>query len=142
MSCVPGPYERSKPCNGKLPALQLLGMKHSKLLVHGPKTLASTNLNVCFIQSVGLRVNLILSFDGMGEYAWSISNRAIPSSKFAESLQHQLRFYGWLWHETHDGQCIDGLEGWYLNGPHRIVYDAPQAAEYTEMTSRIFTHQH
>ena len=60
-----------------------------------------------------------------------------PSSKFAESLQHQLRFYGWLWHETHEEQCIDGLEGWYLNGPHRIVYDAPQAAEYAEMTSEF-----
>jgi len=60
-----------------------------------------------------------------------------PSSKFAESLQHQLRFYGWLWHETHDGQCIDGLEGWYLNGAHRIVYEVPQAAEYTEMTSEF-----
>jgi hypothetical protein len=29
------------------------------------------------------------------------------------------------------------LEGWYLNGPHRIVYEVPQAAEYTEMTSEF-----
>ena len=61
-----------------------------------------------------------------------------PSSRFAESLQHQLRFYAWLWHETHDGECVDGLEGWYLNGPHRILYDAPLPDEYEEMTSEFF----
>ncbi len=61
-----------------------------------------------------------------------------PSSKFAESLQHQLRFYAWLWHETHEGECVDGLEGWYLNGPHRILYDAPLAEEYEHMTSEFF----
>ena len=60
-----------------------------------------------------------------------------PSSRFAESLQHQLRFYAWLWHETHESECIDGLEGWYLNGPHRVPYDAPQPEEYATMTSEF-----
>ena len=57
-----------------------------------------------------------------------------PNSRFAESLQHQLRFYAWLWHETHAHQTIDGLEGWYLNGAHRITYDAPSPDDYAQMT--------
>jgi|TARA_B100001094_G_C18185708_1_gene803651 hypothetical protein len=60
-----------------------------------------------------------------------------PTSKFAESLQHQLRFYAWLWHETHEHQSIDGLEGWYLNGPHRIQYDAPSPKDYDSMTTEF-----
>ncbi|MDA8842814.1 PD-(D/E)XK nuclease family protein [Euryarchaeota archaeon] len=60
-----------------------------------------------------------------------------PSSRFAESLQHQLRFYAWLWHETHDGQCVDGMEGWYLNGPHKVMYDAPEKADYPMMSKEF-----
>ena len=60
-----------------------------------------------------------------------------PSSKFADSLQHQLRFYAWLWHETHGNQRVDGLEGWYLNGPHRIQYDAPSEEMYELMTTEF-----
>lgn len=60
-----------------------------------------------------------------------------PGSKFADSLQHQLRFYAWLWHETHDNQRVDGLEGWYLNGPHRIQYDAPSEEMYELMTTEF-----
>lgn len=60
-----------------------------------------------------------------------------PSSRFAESLQHQLRFYAWLWHETHDGQCVDGMEGWYLNGPHKVMYDAPEKADYPVMSKEF-----
>ena len=62
-----------------------------------------------------------------------------PTSRFAASLQHQLRFYAWLWHETHDGQTIDGLEGWYLAGPHRLTYDAPTKEEIHAMTTEFFS---
>ena len=62
-----------------------------------------------------------------------------PTSRFAASLQHQLRFYAWLWHETHSGQTIDGLEGWYLTGPHRLTYDPPTKHEIETMTKEFYS---
>ena len=56
-----------------------------------------------------------------------------PNSRFAESLQHQLRFYAWLWNKTHDGQFVDGLEGWYLDGAQRVCYDAPDSDSIANM---------
>ena len=56
-----------------------------------------------------------------------------PSSKFAESLMHQLNFYAWLWHETHENQIVDGIEGWYLDNPVRIEYDVPIDLEITKL---------
>ena len=56
-----------------------------------------------------------------------------PSSKFAESLMHQLNFYAWLWHETHENQIVDGIEGWYLDNPVRIQYDVPTDLEMTKL---------
>ncbi|MFL2881678.1 MAG: PD-(D/E)XK nuclease family protein [Candidatus Poseidoniaceae archaeon] len=56
-----------------------------------------------------------------------------PSSKFAESLMHQLNFYAWLWHETHENQIVDGIEGWYLDNPVRIQYDVPSDLEMTKL---------
>tara|TARA_B100000900_G_scaffold88258_2_gene71793 strand:- start:2732 stop:4489 length:1758 start_codon:yes stop_codon:yes gene_type:complete len=55
-------------------------------------------------------------------------------SKFAPSLIHQLRFYSWLWRETHSGAKVDTLEGWYLDGGERVSYDAPTDEEYDLMT--------
>jgi hypothetical protein len=60
-----------------------------------------------------------------------------PESKFAVSLFHQLRFYSWLWKETHDGEEVHGLEGWYLDGAHRVCYDAPTMDEYNSMTQEF-----
>ncbi len=62
-----------------------------------------------------------------------------PTSRFAASLQHQLRFYAWLWHETHSGQIIDGLEGWYLTGPHRLTYEPPTKQEIEIMTNEFYS---
>ena len=62
-----------------------------------------------------------------------------PTSRFAASLQHQLRFYAWLWHETHSGQIIDGLEGWYLTGPHRLTYEPPTKQEIETMTNEFYS---
>ena len=56
-----------------------------------------------------------------------------PSSKFAESLIHQLNFYAWLWHETNQEQIVDGIEGWYLDGPARVQYDVPSDLEMKEL---------
>ena len=56
-----------------------------------------------------------------------------PSSKFAESLRHQLNFYAWLWYETHEKQMIQGIEGWYLDNPLRVQYDVPNEAEISEL---------
>ncbi len=61
-----------------------------------------------------------------------------PTSRFAASLQHQLRFYAWLWHQTHEGLLVNGLEGWYLGGPHRIEFPAPTNEEITTMTEEFF----
>lgn len=56
-----------------------------------------------------------------------------PSSKFAESLQHQLNFYAWLWHETQGDKMVDGIEGWYLDDSSRIHYDVPSIEEMNEL---------
>lgn len=64
-----------------------------------------------------------------------------PTSKFAASLQHQLGFYSWLWYETHQGQKVDGMEGWYLDGPHRVEYEAP-TVENLELMTDAFKRVH
>ena len=58
-----------------------------------------------------------------------------PSSKFAESLQHQLNFYAWLWHETQADYLVDGIEGWYLDDSSRIHYDVPSNEEINELSN-------
>ena len=60
-----------------------------------------------------------------------------PSSKFAESLIHQLNFYAWLWHETHQEEIVDGIEGWYLDGPERVQYDVPSDLEMKELCKKL-----
>lgn len=63
-----------------------------------------------------------------------------PGSAFASSLEHQLRFYAWLWHETQAGQTADGMEGWYLDGAHRVVYDAPTKDEMPMLSNQFHEH--
>ena len=55
------------------------------------------------------------------------------TSGYSTGLANQLRFYQWLWQitRTHPGRPevgisggkLDGLEGWYLKGPHRKLID-------------------
>ena len=59
-----------------------------------------------------------------------------PTSRFAESLVHQLKFYAWLWHETHNQQSVNGIEGWYLDGPVKTKFDVPDSAEMTELAEK------
>ena len=63
-----------------------------------------------------------------------------PGSAFASSLEHQLRFYAWLWHETHDGEAVSGMEGWYLDGGHRIAYTPPSRDEMNHLTAMYHEH--
>ena len=58
-----------------------------------------------------------------------------PASKFAESLSIQLKFYAWLWYETHSQQSVNGIE-WYLDGPVKTKFDVPDAAEMTELAEK------
>jgi len=64
-----------------------------------------------------------------------------PTSRFAASLQHQLGFYSWLWYETHDKQKVDGMEGWYLDGPQRVLFNAP-SVENLEVMTDVFKGKH
>jgi hypothetical protein len=83
-------------------------------------------------------LDLVLRWDG--EIRIVDIKSGSPGSAFAASLEHQLRFYSWLWHETHDGQTVNGMEGWYLDGGHRVAYDAPAKSDMSTLTSLF--HQH
>lgn len=63
-----------------------------------------------------------------------------PHSAFSASLEHQLRFYAWLWHETHDGQTVHGMEGWYLEASERVAYTPPVVDEMSELTNAYKEH--
>ncbi|MEC8576397.1 MAG: PD-(D/E)XK nuclease family protein [Candidatus Thermoplasmatota archaeon] len=63
-----------------------------------------------------------------------------PHSAFSTSLEHQLRFYAWLWHETHGGDIVDGMEGWYLEAGERVGYSPPRRDEMVELTTTYQAH--
>ena len=63
-----------------------------------------------------------------------------PGSAFSASLEHQLRFYAWLWHETHGGQTVHGMEGWYLEAGERVGYEPPHADEMEMLTTTYKQH--
>lgn len=58
---------------------------------------------------------------------------------FAESLQHQLRFYAWLWSRTEEEGIVANMEGWYLSSKERIVYKTPSEEELTSMDVEFFS---
>ncbi len=76
-------------------------------------------------------LDLVLRWDGRTRIIDIKSGN--PSSKFADSLQHQLNFYAWLWRETHQQQMVDGIEGWYLDSSSRIQYEVPSNDETNEL---------
>lgn len=84
-------------------------------------------------------LDVVLRWDGRVRIVDIKSGRS--TSPFASSLEHQLRFYAWLWHETHDGAIVHGLEGWYLNGADRVLYDAPSQADMEGLREE-FRHHH
>ena len=76
-------------------------------------------------------LDLVLRWDGRIRLVDIKSGN--PTSKFAESLVHQLKFYSWLWRETHDNQPVDGIEGWYLGGPERVKFEVPKGKEMDDL---------
>ena len=76
-------------------------------------------------------LDLVLRWDGRIRLVDIKSGN--PTSKFAESLIHQLKFYSWLWRETHDNQPVDGIEGWYLGGPERVQFEVPKGKEMDDL---------
>jgi hypothetical protein len=78
-------------------------------------------------------LDLVLRWDGNVRIVDIKSGRS--SSPFASSLEHQLRFYAWLWHETHDGEVAAGMAGWYLNGAEQVVYAPPTSDDMVGLTA-------
>ena len=76
-------------------------------------------------------LDLVLRWDGRIRLVDIKSGN--PTSKFADSLVHQLKFYSWLWRETHDNQPVDGIEGWYLGGPERVQFEVPEGKEMDDL---------
>ena len=60
-------------------------------------------------------------------------------STFSESLQHQLRFYAWLWSRTKEEGDVQSMEGWYLSSKERIDYKAPSKEELTLMDEEFLS---
>ena len=60
-------------------------------------------------------------------------------SAFSESLQHQLRFYAWLWSRTKEDGDVQSMEGWYLSSKERIDYNAPSEEELTLMDTEFLS---
>jgi hypothetical protein len=84
-------------------------------------------------------LDLVLRWDGTIRIV-DIKSGSSESS-FAASLEHQLRFYSWLWSQTHDGELVDGMEGWYLSGPERVQYAPPNEVEIESLTA-FYMEQH
>ena len=63
----------------------------------------------------------------------SHKSRLQENEREKESLQHQLRFYAWLWSRTKEEGNVQSLEGWYLSSKERIDYKAPSKEELAYM---------
>lgn len=83
-------------------------------------------------------LDLVLRWDGRIRIVDIKSGN--PGSIFASSLEHQLRFYAWLWHATHHGEVVAEMEGWYLEAGARVPYDAPTAEEMEALTDAYGQH--
>ncbi|MAJ01940.1 MAG: hypothetical protein CMA10_06010 [Euryarchaeota archaeon] len=84
-------------------------------------------------------LDLVLRWDGNIRIV-DIKSGSSQSS-FASSLEHQLRFYSWLWAQTHEGQLVEGMEGWYLSGPERIKFTPPTLEDISSLTD-FYMKQH
>jgi hypothetical protein len=80
----------------------------------------------------------VLRWDGRGRIVDIKSGN--PGSRFSSSLEHQLRFYAWLWHQTHEGEIVAEMEGWYLEASARVPYEVPTAEEMGELTEAYAQH--
>ncbi len=83
-------------------------------------------------------LDLVLRWDGRVRIVDIKSGN--PGSRFSSSLEHQLRFYAWLWHQTHEGEIVAEMEGWYLEACARVPYEVPTAEEMGELTEAYAQH--
>ena len=81
-------------------------------------------------------LDLVLRWDGKIRLIDIKSGHS--GSAFAESLQHQLRFYAWLWSRTNEQGTVEKMQGWYLSSKERIDYNAPSEKELTLMDEEFF----
>ena len=81
-------------------------------------------------------LDLVLRWDGNVRLIDIKSGHS--GSSFSESLQHQLRFYAWLWSRTNEEGMVQSMEGWYLSSNERIEYNAPSNEELTSMDEEFF----
>ena len=82
-------------------------------------------------------LDLVLRWDGKIRLVDIKSGHS--GGTFAESLQHQLRFYAWLWSRTEEEGMVASMEGWYLSSKERIVYETPSEEELTSMDVEFFS---
>ena len=82
-------------------------------------------------------LDLVLRWDGNIRLVDIKSGHS--GGRFSESLQHQLRFYAWLWERTHELKHVQNMEGWYLSSKERILYQAPSKEELTSMDEEFFS---
>jgi len=78
-------------------------------------------------------LDLVLRWDGRTRIVDIKSGNT--ASAFSSSLEHQLRFYAWLWHETHSGELVHGMEGWYLESSERVSFAVPIQEEIRQLTA-------
>ena len=78
-------------------------------------------------------LDLVLRWDGDVRVVDIKSGNS--ESVFASSLEHQLRFYSWLWWATHRQERVVGMEGWYLQNAQRVAYEVPTAEELDHLTT-------
>ena len=93
----------------------------------GSRILACISRSVSIIPMVGLQVSLIWSSGGTETFGLLTSSQGRPVPHSLRHLEHQLRFYAWLWHATHDGETVSGMEGWYLESSERVAYAPPSS---------------
>ena len=81
-------------------------------------------------------LDLVLRWDGSVRLVDIKSGHS--GSAFSSSLQHQLRFYAWLWSRTKQQGEVKSMEGWYLSSKERIEYNAPSNEQLTKMDNEFF----
>ena len=90
------------------------GTKHGRLLDHGSKIRVHQPQRMFHPEGwVAGELDLVLRWDGNIRLIDIKSGHS--GSSFSESLQHQLRFYAWLWSRTNEEGVVQSMEGWYLS---------------------------
>ena len=132
-------WTRQPRPHGLRRSLQSRGTRLGSAPDLGSKTHACINPSAFTIRTDGLLANWTWSFDGNGHVRLVDIKLGTPHSAPSTSLEHQLRFYAWLWHETHGGDIVDGMEGWYLEAGERVG-SPPRRDDMVELTTTYQAH--